>query len=748
LIGKTIAHYEITALLGKGGMGEVYRARDTRLDRDVAVKVLPDEVATDPERRARFEHEAKALASLSHPNTVAIFDYGIEGSIAYAVMELLEGRTLAEEIRTGALAKDRAVELALAIAKGLGAAHHGGILHRDLKPQNVFLTHDGQLKILDFGLAKRLLRDASHDQEATAVQTSPGMLVGTTAYMPPERIRQAREDSSSDVFALGVILHEMITGQNPFQRTSAPETMTAILRDEAPSPPGIDTALAKLIEDCLQKDPLLRPRSGREAAARLQACQTASSPVAQPDASIGSLAVLPLHNESKDDDADYLIDGLTDSLIDTLSQLPGLRVMARSTVFRCAHLHDRPEEVGKELGVSAVLAGRLQRRGNDIVIRSELIDTRDGARLWGNRFRRPVGDLLEIEDEICREIARGLRVKLSPEIEGRLARRSTRDPEAHEAYLKGRFVWNRWKTPDAMRTAIGFFQNALELDPMYALAYGGLADSYSILGNIKAIPPGEAYPKAKTAALQGLAIDEELAELHTSLAFVQRFWEWAWDASKASFERALRLNPGYATAHRFYAHLLSGLGEHEAAIERAKAALDLDPLSPILHTAVGDTLFYARRYDEAMAYYRNCIAIDAGFIPGHTDLARSLEMAGRYDDAIAEFRAAQALAPAGPPEPSSGLAHVYARMGRHDDARAILEQLLELREARYVSPYGIASIYACMGEIGTALDWLERAFDEHDQTLVWVKVHPRLDPLRGEQRYHELLRKMGLPDGA
>ena len=295
-----------------------------------------------------------------------------------------------------------------------------------------------------------------------------------------------------------------------------------------------------------------------------------------------------------------------------------------------------------------------------------------------------------------------------------------------------------------MRTAIGLFERALELDPLYALAFAGLADSYSILGNVKAIPPGEAYPMARNAALQGLAIDDGLAELHTSLAFVQRFWEWDWDASRSSFERAIELNPGYSSAHRFYSHLLTGLGEHDAAIERAKHALDLDPLALILYTAVGDTLFYARRYDEAMGYYRKCIEMDAGFLPAHTDLARSLELAGRYEEAIAEFRIAEKLAPKGPPEPSSGLAHVYAQMGRHDDALAIVDELKALSATRYVSPYGIASIYACMGEVETALDWLEKAFEEHDQTLVWVKVHPRLDPLRGHERYQRILRKMKL----
>jgi serine/threonine protein kinase/tetratricopeptide (TPR) repeat protein len=741
LIGTTLGHYSITDRIGVGGMGEVYRARDTMLERDVAVKVLPSEIAENEDRRARFEREAKALAALSHPNTVSIFDFGIDNGVAYAVMELLEGRTLAEEIDAGALDIEDSLEHAVRIVRGLGAAHAKGILHRDLKPQNVFLTDDGQLKILDFGLAKRLVADDADESAATlAAETVAGTFMGTVAYMSPERIRSAPSDASADLFAFGVILYEMISGRNPFARASMAETMAAILGEDPPPPAGSSVALAALLSDCLEKNPSRRISSAEEIERRLEACMMAP----EPNESIDSIAVLPLHNEAGDEDADYLIDGLTDSLIDTLSQLPKLKVMARSTVFRCRDLHDRPEDVGRELGVRAVLTGRLQKRRGTIVIRAELVDATDGTRLWGARLKRPLGDLLEIEDEICQEIADNLRFKLSPEEKSRIAKRYTHDPEAHEAYLKGRYFWNRWKTPEAMQTAIGFFERALELDPLYARAFAGLADSYSILGNVKAIPPGEAYPKARNAALQGLAIDKGLAELHTSLGFVQRFWEWDWEASRRSFERAIELNPGYSTAHRFYAHLLTGLGEHDAAIERSKRALELDPLSLILHTAVGDAFFYARRYDEAIGYYRKCIAMDDGFLPGHTDLARALELAGRYEEAIREFRAAEALAPKGPPEPSSGLAHVFAQMGRREEALAIIEQLKALSTQRYVSPYGIASIYACMGEVETALDWLEKAYDEHDQTLVWVKVHPRLDPLRGEPRYESLLKKMNL----
>ncbi len=418
--------------------------------------------------------------------------------------------------------------------------------------------------------------------------------------------------------------------------------------------------------------------------------------------------------------------------------------MAQSTVFRCRELYDRPDAVGRELKVRAVLTGRMQKRRDKLVIRTELVDANDGRRLWGGRFDRPLTDVLAIEGEICAEITENPRFRLTHEERSLIAKRQERDPRAHDAYMQGRYFWKRWKTADAMYAAIRYFEEALSIDPLYALAHGGLADCYNILGNIKALPPDEAYPKAKDEVNKGLALDEGLAELHASLAFIHRFRDWDWKSAERESLRAIEQNPGYSPAHRFYGHLLSGLGRHEEAIPRVKRALELDPLSILLHTSVGDTYFYARRYEESMGWYRKAMDLDEAFIPAHTDLARALELAGRLEEAEAEFRKAQTLMPEGPPEPSSGLAHVYARMGRREEALAIVNRLLERAKSRYVSPYGIASIYACMNEVDTSLDWLEKAYAQHDQTLVWIKVHPRLDPLRGHPRYEALLKKMSL----
>ncbi len=755
MIGTTLSRYKIVEQIGAGGMGEVYRAQDKRLGRDVAVKVLPARLACEDEYRRRFEREARAVAALSHPNILAIHDFGVENDIAFAVMELLEGETLREEMRRlGGLTIANAVDRAQQAARGLAAAHEKAIIHRDLKPENLFVTREGSLKILDFGLAKVLppqgASESSIETLDQAARTMPGTVLGTAAYMAPEQIRGLPVEACADLFALGLILYEMLCQDNPFGRESVLATLGAILHDEPPriedSVAGVPPELALLVRECLEKNPERRVQSAREVLRRLESAIEATRTTSgglQAANTIDSLAVLPFVNESGDEETQFLSDGITDSLIDNLSRLPRLRVMARSTVFQL-RAETPLREVAVSLGVRAVLTGRLLHRGETVIVRAELVDATDGTRVWGGRFHRPAADLLRIEDEISREISENLRFQLSADERSLIAKRPTENPEAYEAYLRGRHVWNQWKTPEGMRTAVGFFERALEIDPLYARAFAGLADSYNMLGNIKALPPAEAYARGKTAAQQGLAIDDQLAELHTSLGFIHRHWDWDWEAAEREYQKAIQLNPGYPLAYRWYGHHLAGLGRHEESIQESRRAVELDPLSLIIRGSLGDSLFYARRYEEAIALYRETIEMDASFVAGHTDLARSLELAGRYEEAIAEFRMAEALAPKGPPEPSSGLAHVYAQMGRHDEAMAIVRELLELSKTKYVSPYGIASIHACMGEAETALDWLEKAYKEHDQTLVWVKVHPRLDPVRRHSRYLALLERMGL----
>jgi len=739
--GTSLDRYRIVREIGRGGMGIVYEARDDRLARTVAIKRMsPDRL--DARARERFLREARAAAALDHPNIVAVHDAGEAGGFPYLVLEYVPGPSL-EEHPPETL--DEALRIASRICDALEHAHGRGLVHRDLKPGNVLVVRgpDGpRVKLTDLGIALA---------PGTSRVTRAGTILGTPSFLAPEQALGLEVDGRADLYSLGVMLYRWATGRLPFTGDDPLAIVSQHLHSPVVPPQSLSadlpTGLAEVILRLLAKEPSARfrdaatvrralERVGAPAVEGVAAVATPTPlPAELPTGAIGSLAVLPFRDDGADPESDYLSEGLTDGLVDRLARLPGLRVLARSAVLPFAEQASL-RKIGEELGVRALVAGRLRSLGDELAIEVELVDAGDGARLWGQRYRCA----------IARELAENLRHRLSAPLRDRVARGATEHPEAHQAYLKGRHVWSRWKTPEGMKTAIGFFERALELDPLYARAFAGLADSYSVLGNVKALPPGEAYPKARTAAEQGLAIDDTLAELHTSLGFVQRMWEWDWPAAEASYRRAIELNPGYATAHRWYSHLLSGLGRHDEALPVAWRALENDPLSLIIKGSVGDVLFYARRYEEAITLYRETLAVDPNFLAGHTDLARALEHVGQLDQAITEFKAAAALVTKGPPEPSSGLAHVYARAGRRQEALAIVDELLELSERRYVSSYGIASVFACLGEVATALDWLERAYDEHDQTLVWVKVHPRLDPLRAEPRYASLLERMRLAD--
>lgn len=751
LTGTSLDRYRIVREVGRGGMGAVYEARDERLQRTVAIKLMTSH-RLDARARERFLREARAAAALNHPNIVVLHDAGEASGHPFLVMEFVPGPSLEERPPASV---PEAIAVARRICDALEHAHGRGLVHRDLKPGNVLTAPGPQgpnVKLTDLGIALA--------QEHERV-THAGAILGTPAYLSPEQAQGRQVDGRADLYSLGVMLYRWTTRRLPFDGDSVLAVVSQHLHAPVVPPadvvPDLPRGLSELVVRLLAKEPAARfPDAAATRRALERVAEAAASGRDEPSTAtptpfpaigvpIGSLAVLPFRNVGGDPETEYLSEGFTDGLIDRLSRVPRLRVLARYAVPESAS-RESPQRIGERLGVRALVAGGLTSRPDALGIEVELIDTADGARLWGRRYLRPQQDLLRLEEEIAGEICENLRHRLSEPQRRQVTRRPTASPDAHQAYLKGRHVWSRWKTPEGMKTAIGFFERALELDPLYARAFAGLADSYSVLGNVKALPPGDAYPKAKTAAEQGLAIDDSLAELHTSLGFVQRMWEWDWLAAEASFRRAIELNACYATAHRWYSHLLSGLGRHDEALPVAWRALENDPLSLIIKGAVGDVLFYARRYEEAIALYRETLAVDANFLAGHTDLARALEHVGCHEEAIAEFQAAAALVTKGPPEPSSGLAHVYARMGRREEALAIVDRLLDLSRERYVSSYGFASIFSCLGEVATALDWLERAFDEHDQTLVWIKVHPRLDPLRGEPRFRSLLERMRLDD--
>jgi eukaryotic-like serine/threonine-protein kinase len=751
--GARLGPYEILSPLGAGGMGEVWRARDNRLGREVAIKVLPADAARDPDRVRRFEVEARSASALNHPAILTVHDFGVDAGVAYLVTELLSGRTLREVLVDGPVSTRRALDWAVQIARGLAAAHEKGILHRDLKPENLFVTDDGRVKILDFGIAKLTLPLSTGPEANTAVATGTeaGTLLGTVGYMAPEQLRAQPVDERADLFSLGCVLYELLSGRTAFRRESSADTFAATLTETPTLPAGLDPRVEDLLSRCLARDREDRLASARRFVEEIEALRedggrsitTGRKAAPRKTGAPDSVAVLPFVNESADPEIEYLSDGVAESLLDALTRLPKLRVLAQSTVTRFKTRLDQPIEVGRELGVEAVVTGRLRQRDDSVRISCELVRVADGARLWGQRYERPLSDLPAISDEIGARLAEQLRGKAPPRVRKPVSRASSRAGPAYQAYLRGRHLWNRW-TPDSIRAAVRQFDEAISLEPTNALAWSGLADAWATLGEAKVMAPAEAFPRSKAAALRALELDPQQPEAHTSLGIVRWFWEWDWAGAESAFRRSVEVAPSYAMAHLWYGYLLSALGRHEEAFPEVRLALELDPLSLIILAGAGGAYFYARRYEEAMAHFRRALDIDPEFMPGHNDLGRALECSGHTAEAIKEYEHAIRLAGASLADASAGVANALAVAGRVNEARAMLAELSQRRAERYVSAWALASIHARLGEKVEALDWLERAFDEHDSTLVWLKVHPRFDALRSEPRFEALLARMRL----
>ncbi len=778
----TLGRYRILERLGEGGVGVVYHAEDPRLERSVALKVLREDVLPDEAARVRFRAEARALARLMHPNIATLFDLDAEDGRDFLVLEFVAGESLASVMTEGALPEQRARVIATEIARALAAAHEQGIVHRDLKPSNVVMTPRGHAKVLDFGLARFIARG---DTDTTGHGIKAGQsLSGTVPYMAPEQIQDGAVDARTDLYALGVLLFEMIAGRRPFPGNDLVSLLYRIVNEPAPllreARPGASTELEQIVHRCLEKSP---DRRFADAEALIRALRNEGPDRAAPAAPataggrdrIRSIAVLPFENRSGDPGQEFFADGMTDALITGLAQIGALRVISRTSAMRFKGARVPLPEIARELRVDALVEGSAIQSGSQVRISVQLIDAASDSSLWARSYDRDLADILTLQSEVARDIAGEIKIQLTPAEQSRLTARAPVNPAAHVAYLQGRFLWNRWDT-ESLKQSLASFEQALAADPNYALAFAGLADSYSVLGNTNALPPGEAYPLAKQAAERGLAIDASLAELHASLAYARKFHDWDWPRVERGLLRALELNPGYATARRWYAQFLSQMARPDEALAEAQRALELDPLSLIIHTAVGDVLFYARRYEESVEYYRRSIEMDPSFSPGHTDLARSLEMLGEHDEAIREFlMGIGAAVPVNPdrtklspgtvasaspvnpdrtklssrtvasaPPPSTGLAILYARAGHTDDAETMMRAVHDLARERFVSPYGIASYYAVTGQNSVALDWLERAFASRDGAMGLIKVHPRLDGLRGEPRFRDLLAKMRL----
>jgi eukaryotic-like serine/threonine-protein kinase len=762
--GARLGPYEVLDRLGSGGMGEIYRASDSRLGREVALKVLPQEVTTDPLVAARFAQEARSASALNHPNIVTIYDIGKEGEVNFIAMELVDGRTLRELLRDGPLAQSRAVQLAVQLADGLTAAHERGVIHRDIKPENLMVTPEWQLKILDFGLAKAL-GPISADPTTLRVSdspTSPGSVLGTVGYMSPEQVRGRLADARSDLFALGCVLYEMLVGRRAFKAASPVETMAAILNREpdlSPSGRELPPELTRLIQRCLEKDPHARPRSARAVAEELRAVSsspgsaprttTAESSRAseirrtpRPTGMLDSIAVIPFANAGAEEGTEYLSDGVTEQLINSLSRIPTLRVIPRSTMFRYKAPDVDPLAVGRGLGARLVLTGRVLQRGESLNVQAELVDVGEEAQVWGEQYVRHVDDLFTVQTQIASQIADKLRVTLTGEQRDELQRQQTEDGEAYRLYLKGRYFWNK-RTAEGLQKAVGLLRAAIERDPLYALAWAGLADAYNNLGSYCVVPPAEAFPKAKAAATRALELDATRAEPHIAMAFALQYFDWDWAAAEREYGIGISLGERYATAHHWFGWYLICQGRFEEAERSMRKALSLDPLSLPITTNIGFCHHFARQPQAAIEQFRRALEMGPEFAEAHRGLGEATEQLGDLEAAVDHYRRALRFS-GGSTEVMGALGRVLARSGAREEALGHLGELERLGRERYVSTHEKAAILIGLGQTDEALGWLARGIEERSYKMVYLNVDPDLDPLRGDARFAELLRQVAL----
>lgn len=806
LLGQTIGHYKIISRVGSGGMGEVYLARDTKLDRNVALKMLPPGLVDERDRMQRFIQEAKATSALNHPNILTIHEIGEDQGQRFIATEFIDGLTLRERL-SSRLEIEEALDIAIQISSALAAAHKVHIVHRDIKPENIMIRRDDRLvKVLDFGLAKTTQqRPADSAVETLLANTGPGVVMGTVAYMSPEQARGDKVDERTDIWSVGVVLYEMIAGCSPFVGGSSNEIISSIL-SKLPVPPltrfahGVPERLQEIIDKALTKNRDERYQTSRDLLIDLkrvkQSLETKAaiarststdqtglvgsheittiksykkaaivtaivmlsiaaiitslvfykSRSAASTSAIGSIAVLPFVNADSDPDTDFIADGITDNLIDRLSQLPNLKVMSHSAVF---HYKDRQTDlrtIGTELAVEAVLTGRLVRRNDQLTINLELVNAKDNSHIWGEQYDRKISELLTLQRAIPLDVSEKLRLTLTGESKERLTRAHTDNPEAYQLYLKGRYVWEKF-TQEGAKQAVQYFDEAIKKDPNYALAYTGIADAYTFgFGRDMGLelPQKEAHRRAREAATKALSIDPQLGEAHGALAQVLLLDEWDFLGAEREFKRAFELNPSHAEGHHQYSHLLLMLGRVNDSFVESKKYLELDPVSqsPISHLAYH--YLYSRQYDDAIREYEKERQLFADTRPvRHIRLGQAYYQKGMLNEAVAEFL--QGFAGTGsPPDDIAELRKAFASSGIRGFYQKRIEQF-KAKPQTEQSSVDIAEFYARLGEKDQAFAWLEKAYAQHSDGLVRLKEELGFDNIRSDPRFADLLRRIGLP---
>jgi eukaryotic-like serine/threonine-protein kinase len=815
LVGQHIGRYRILSLLGTGGMGEVYLAQDSRLGRQVALKLLPASFTRDQERVRRFEQEARAASRLSHPNICVIHEVSeTDDGRHFITMEYIDGVTLRQHMTSPQMRLGEALDIAIQAASGLSAAHQAGIVHRDVKPENIMLRTDGYIKVLDFGLAKLTERQQiSTDTESpaiAAVKTDAGVVMGTARYMSPEQARGLEVDARTDIWGLGVVLYEMVAGRAPFEGETTSDVIVSILERE-PLPlehrrSRVPIELQKIVSNALSKNredryqtveelvidlkslkrelesgsrnetaDELAKRTTRQVSRLISSAEYLICGIKQHQKAVGlaaatliiavaagahsyfnksskaidSLAALPFVNVGADPNTEYLSDGITESLINSLSQLRDLKVISFSSVSRFKGQQIDPQAVARELGVRALLVGKLMQRGDDLIVSAELVDTRDNRHIWGEQYTRKVSGLLAIQREISREISDRLRLRLSVEQKERLTRRYSENTEAYQLYLKGRYFWNKW-TPEGWQKSKEYNQQGIEKDSNFALAYVGVSNAYNALGFFGVMLPREAHPKAEAAAVKALDIDDTLGEAHAALGMVNFVYDWDWAAAERELKRAIELNPNDEVAHTVYAYYLYSRGRADEGLAEMKRAYEVNPAAIKSNIQLAGALVTSRQYEQAIEQFHKTLELEPNYHPAHWQLADVYEKKGMYGEAVAEYQKAMNLG--GDSDVAAALGQAYKASGFREAKRVMwqnhLQKTREASKRERIPPVNFACMYAELGEKEQAFEWLEKAYEERSGALVHLgnnSMFCNCDALRPDPRFADLRRRIGLP---